>query len=213
MVVHRHAEVHHGIDAVLGTGAGVRGAGHYPETDEVPDRGIGVVQVGLDHENRLLLPVVAGEHPLPLFHLHLLRQVPVRTRPGLLLCLAPILDRAGADISLALLDELSGQVVIELESIALDNGLVHLDPHPLQVLGDHIIGVRVDLVRVGVLHPVDELAIVTLAVLVVEDGHPGVPEVQRTRRPGSETHDHLPLHRVRQVGQLVHPSPPSPSSP
>ena len=202
MVVNSDGEVHHRVRLVLGTGAGVGGV-HQPEGDEVPDGRVGVGDVRLHDGDGLAGSVSAAEEFIVTLHLLVDRQVPAGAGLLLLLLRPPVLGVAGADIGVALLDEPAGDIVVELEPLALDELLVDLHTEPVQVLGDHVVGVRVDLLGVGVLETEDEFALVALGVLVVEHGYSGVSDVERTGGTGGDPHNGLPLLHVLKVGELV----------
>ena len=191
MIVDRNREVHGRVDAVTGADARM-GLLHDAQTDEVPDGRVRVLEVGLDHDDRLFLFEVAGEHLIEHLQMRFLGKVAVGAGLALLLHLPPVVGRTGADVCRVLLDELPGDIVVKIEPVGLDDGLADLHAHPFQVLRDHLVRVRIDLLRVGVLHPVDEDAVVPLAILVVEDGDPGVAQVQRSRRTGAKRMTTLP---------------------
>ena len=72
----------------------------------------------------------------------------------------------------------------------------------LHFLRDHVVGLGVDLLGVGVLEPQDQVPSVPLDVLVVQDGHPCVADVQRAGRTGRDAHDDPPLN-VLELRELV----------
>ena len=111
---------------------------------------------------------------------------------------------ACAHIRVTGLQELPGVVVVHLEPVRLDVLPVAFDSEPLEVLGDHVVCVGVDLLGVGVLEPEDEVTAVPFDVLVVEDGHAGVSKVQGSGGAGCDTHDDLAVD-VLELGELVLP--------
>ena len=100
------------------------------------------------------------------------------------------------------LQEFPGVVVVHLEPLGLDVPPVALDSEPVEVLRDHVVGIGIDLLGVGVLEPEDEVPTISLHVLVVEDGDTGVSDVKGSRGPGCDTHDDLPVHSL-EVGEFV----------
>ncbi len=201
VVVHRDGEVHHGVRGVFRAGPRV-GVLHYVQRDEVPQRRVRVVQVSLDHDDRLSFGVVAGEEPVEALHLLLDREVPARARRPLLLEAAPLVRVAGAHVRVPVFDEPPGAVVVEREPVGLDEGPGAPHSEPVQVLGDHVVRVGVYLSRVGVLEPQEQVPAVALHVLVVQHRHPGVPYVERPGGPRRYAHHDLPVHPV-EVAQLV----------
>ena len=103
------------------------------------------------------------------------------------------------------LDELLSDVVVGLEPLRLDVLLVDLDAEPVEVLGDHVVRIGVDLLGVGVLEPEHQLTVVPLAVLVVEDGYPGVSDVEGSGGTGCDTHDGFLILSSLEGGELVGP--------
>ena len=201
VVVHRHREVHHRIDGVTRAGPGMGHRVHDAQAHEVPHRGVGVMEVGLDHQNRLASSKAMGQHAVEQLMGLLGRLVAVRTGHAALLVPVHVLCLAQTYERLAQVDQAPRDVVVQLEAVALYDRLMDLRAQPFQVLGDHPIGVGVDLLGVGVLHAVDVLSLVPLHVLVVEDRHASVSEVQRTRGTRRHPHDHLSLDGQGQVGQ------------
>ena len=201
MVVDGHAEVHHRVRDVPVPGPGV-GVPDQTEGHEVPHGGVGVLQVGLDDHDRLPVGVIPGEELVVPLQLGLHGQVVARARLALLLQVPPVVPVAGAHVSVAHLEQLAGVVVVQGEPLGLDERLVAFDTQPIQVLRDHVVGVGIDLLRVGVLEPQDEVPAVPLDVLVVEDRHAGVPDVQGPGGSGRDAHDDLPVN-VLEFRELV----------
>ena len=69
MVVDRHAEVHHRVDAVLVPCSRMWGRGHDAQGNIIAYRRVGMIKVGLDHDDRLLFLEPMGEHLLEQFHM------------------------------------------------------------------------------------------------------------------------------------------------
>ncbi|OPX65444.1 MAG: hypothetical protein A4E29_00054 [Methanomassiliicoccales archaeon PtaB.Bin134] len=162
-------------------------------------------EIGLHHQHRLLLPEGVRQHPVQELVALLGALLAMGARLTLFLHLPPSFGLAGADVRLTHVDQLAGNVIVKLETLRLDHRLVDLHAQPLQVLRYHPVGIGVDLVRIGVLDPVDVLALVPPHVLVIEDGDPGVAKMERPRWSRCHAHDHLALDRSRQLRKLVLP--------
>ena len=201
VVVDRDGQVHHRVDVVLVPGPRV-GVVHDAQCDEVPDGGVGVVEVGLHDDDGLALLVLAGEELVVPLELGLDGEVVAGAGLTVLLELPPVVPVAGAHVCVALLQELPGVVVVDLEPVGLVERPADADAEPVEVLDDHVVGVGPEPLGVGVLEPEDELPSVPLDVLVVEDGGPGVSDVQGAGGSGRDAHGDLPGDSL-EIRQLV----------
>ena len=205
VVIDRDGEVHHGVCDVLLTDTGV-GSPYEPECHEVPDCRVGVVDGSLDDDDGLPVLISSGHELLVALHLLLDGKVPAGAGGLGLLLLPPVLRVTGTDVCVSLLHQLLGDVVVLLEPVGLDVVIGDLDAQPLEVLRDHVVCLGVDLLGIGVLEPADQLSAVSLDVLVIEDGYPGVTDVERSGRSGRDPHNDGSVHSVESrefVGPLL----------
>ncbi|OQC71128.1 MAG: hypothetical protein BWX50_00602 [Euryarchaeota archaeon ADurb.Bin009] len=206
VVVHRDREVHQREDR--GIDPRVRGCVHDPHRREVPHRRVRVGEIRLHPDGRVALVELAIEHLLPEVQVLIRRPLPAGARLPLELEFSEPLGVADTDVGAPELDEPPAPVVVDVEPVALVDDIGDVESQPLDILKHHPVGLGVDPPGVGILDAEDVPAAVAPDVVVVQDGSPRVPEVQRSARVRRKPHDDAvlrPFEGGKFAGTLVRP--------
>ncbi len=202
VVVDPALEVEHRPAPVVGGFRSGVGRPDEAEGDPVPQRRVRGLDVGSDPEDHLPRRVVTRHHRIELLPGGLRLLLAMRTRLAVVLQGGELRGRTGARVGAAELDQLTGVLVIGFQPVGGPDHPVGLEAEILDVLEDLVVGrqVRPFRLRIGIVEPTDEPAVVALLVGPDHRRHSGVSEVPRAVRVGRQTHpDLLVLRGVRQV--------------
>ncbi len=211
VVVHRNREVHQRKDR--GVHSRVEGRVHDPHRGVIPHRRVGVGEVRLHPDGHVALIELAVEHLLPEFQVLLHRPLPAGARLPPEFEFPEAFRLADADVGAAEFDELPAPVVVDVQPVALVDDICDPEPQPLDILKHHPVCLRINPSRVGILDTENIPAPIPPHIVIVQDGGPGVPEVQRPARVRCEPHHHtvpgagqggqFPRRPLMRLGELV----------
>ncbi len=173
------------------------GGVHDPHRRVVPHRRIGVGEVRLHPDGRIPFIKFSIEHLLPELQVLIDGPVPAGTCLLLELQIPEAFGVAETDVSATDLDELFAPVVVDIEPITLVDDIGYTESQPLDIIKHHPVGFGINPPRVRVLDTEDIPASIPPDVVVVQDGCPGVPEVERSARVWRKPHHDATLRTLK----------------
>ncbi len=176
-----------------------------PEQDAVAERRVRVLKVGLEPEDRLARPVGVREHSLPLPERLVRGLGPLRTRDAVSSVIAQQLGGAAADVRTPLFDHASSPGIERRDPVRLVVNRVRMDARRIAVAPDEVeeLGLHPLLLRAnGVVEDEEDAAAVPLAVQLVQEEHPSVPDVQHSARKRGEAEHDVARHGPGEVGKF-----------
>jgi len=205
VVVDAGLEVEHGPTAVVGRFlARVRRVDH-PKRNPVAERGILVLDVGPHAEDHLAGGILAVDHRRELLVNRLGVLVAVGARLGVVFERREVVAGTRAGVGAAGIDQVTGVVVVGLQPVGGLQHAVGLEPEVRDVFEDGVVRVHIGAfrLRVGVVEPADELAVIPLLVRPDHCGHARVADVPRAVGVRRGAHHDLAVLGVREVREDV----------